>query len=74
MNSKTKIAAMIVAAGRGTRAGGKIPKQWQTLMGKPLIAWSIETFLKNSKISQVVVVYHPDDKDFMKQLSGDIRG
>jgi 2-C-methyl-D-erythritol 4-phosphate cytidylyltransferase / 2-C-methyl-D-erythritol 2,4-cyclodiphosphate synthase len=74
MNSKTKIAAIIVAAGRGARAGGKIPKQWQTLMGKPVIAWSIETFLKNSKISQVIVVYHPDDKDFMKQLSGDIQG
>lgn len=49
MNSKTKIAVIIVAAGRGTRAGGKIPKQWQTLMGKPVIAWSIETFLKNLK-------------------------
>jgi|TARA_B110000091_G_scaffold97592_1_gene106139 2-C-methyl-D-erythritol 4-phosphate cytidylyltransferase/2-C-methyl-D-erythritol 2,4-cyclodiphosphate synthase len=74
MNSKTKIAVIIVAAGRGTRAGGKIPKQWQTLMGKPVIAWSIETFLKNLKISQVIVVHHPDDKDFMKQLSGDIQG
>ena len=51
MNSSTKIAAIIVAAGRGTRAGGTIPKQWQTLMGKPVIAWSIDAFIKNSKIN-----------------------
>ena len=74
MNSSTKIAAIIVAAGRGTRAGGTIPKQWQTLMGKPVIAWSIDAFIKNSKISQVIVVYHSDDKELFKQLSGNIQG
>jgi len=32
-----KIAAIIVAAGRGTRAGGELPKQWQDVAGKPLV-------------------------------------
>ena len=27
------VAAIIVAAGRGTRAGGAVPKQWQLLAG-----------------------------------------
>ena len=28
------VAAIIVAAGRGTRAGGGVPKQWQMLAGQ----------------------------------------
>jgi 2-C-methyl-D-erythritol 4-phosphate cytidylyltransferase len=43
-------------------------------MGKPVIAWSIDAFIKNSKISQVIVVYHSDDKELFKQLSGNIQG
>ena len=35
------IAAIIVAAGRGTRAGGDLPKQWQDLRGQPVIAHTI---------------------------------
>jgi 2-C-methyl-D-erythritol 4-phosphate cytidylyltransferase / 2-C-methyl-D-erythritol 2,4-cyclodiphosphate synthase len=35
---RPKTAALIVAAGQGTRAGG--PKQFRTLGGRPLIAWS----------------------------------
>ena len=53
MNSQIKIIAVIVAAGRGTRAGGTIPKQWQPIMGKPVIKWSVDTFLNNKKINQV---------------------
>ena len=32
------VAAIIVAAGRGTRAGGEVPKQWQALRGRPVLA------------------------------------
>ena len=28
------------AAGKGIRAGGKVPKQWRTIAGKPVIDWS----------------------------------
>ena len=33
----TTIAALIVAAGRGTRAGGGRPKQWRALAGQQLL-------------------------------------
>ena len=74
MNTNIKIAVIIVAAGRGTRAGGTLPKQWQPLMGKPVIQWSVDTFLKNSMIDEVIVVYHPDDQNLMKQISNDVQG
>ena len=34
--------AIIVAAGKGIRAGGKVPKQWRTIAGKPVIDWAID--------------------------------
>ena len=30
-------AVIIVAAGRGSRMGGEVPKQWQMLAGKPVL-------------------------------------
>ena len=74
MSSQIKIVAIIVAAGRGTRAGGVIPKQWQPILGKPVIKWSVDTFLNNKRIDQVVVVYHADDRELMLQLSNDVHG
>ena len=36
--------AIIVAAGKGNRAGGKVPKQWRTIAGKLVVDWSIDAF------------------------------
>lgn len=54
-------AAIIVAAGRGTRAGGDQPKQWQALLGRRVIDWTLEAFLAVTEIDRIVVVLHPDD-------------
>ena len=56
----TRIAAIIVAGGQGNRAGTAIPKQWQTLLGKRVIDWSIDTFSRHPEISDVVVVAPPE--------------
>ncbi len=56
-------AALIVAAGRGTRAGGEIPKQYQMLGGKPLLRHSLELLLRHGAIARVAVVIHPDDSE-----------
>ena len=45
MTDASKTIAIVLAAGRGTRAGGTQPKQWQLLLGKPLLAWSVEAFM-----------------------------
>jgi 2-C-methyl-D-erythritol 4-phosphate cytidylyltransferase/2-C-methyl-D-erythritol 2,4-cyclodiphosphate synthase len=39
-------AAVIVAAGQGTRAGGALPKQFAMWRGKPLVRHSVETFAR----------------------------
>ena len=62
-----KITALIVAAGKGTRAGGTAPKQWQNLLGKRIIDHSIDLFKNNSQISEVMVVLHSDDVDLLNR-------
>ncbi|MDO9638631.1 MAG: bifunctional 2-C-methyl-D-erythritol 4-phosphate cytidylyltransferase/2-C-methyl-D-erythritol 2,4-cyclodiphosphate synthase [Pseudotabrizicola sp.] len=54
-------AAIIVAAGRGTRAGGDLPKQWQDLSGKPVLAHTIAAFA--GQVDRVILVIHPQDRD-----------
>lgn len=56
-----EIAAIIVAAGRGTRAGGDVPKQWRALHGRRVADWSVDAFLRHPRIDRVVLVLHPDD-------------
>ena len=58
-------AAVIVAAGRGTRAGGEIAKQWQPLAGKRVLDWTIEAFRTSPFIGRIVVVVHPDEIDMI---------
>ena len=53
-------AVIIVAAGRGTRAGGALPKQWQTLAGKPVLAHTLAAF---EGVGRIIVVLHPDEMD-----------
>ncbi len=64
------IAAIIVAAGRGSRAGGGLPKQWQNVAGKPVIAHSIAVLRRH--VDHVTVVYHPDDHAHLAALDGTI--
>ena len=63
-------AAIIVAAGRGTRAGGTLPKQWQLLAGEPVLAHSVRAFV--GLTDTIVVVIHPDDRDRATALAGDL--
>lgn len=52
----TRIAAIIVAGGRGNRAGPDAPKQWQPLLGRRVIDWSIDAFSAHSAVTDIVVV------------------
>ena len=57
----TTIAALIIAAGRGTRFGSVLPKQYAMLAGKPVIRHAVDAFKANSQIDCVLAVIHPDD-------------
>ena len=54
--------ALIVAAGRGHRFGGEIPKQYRALGGSSVLRHSAETLLAHPGIAGLRVVIHPDDR------------
>jgi 2-C-methyl-D-erythritol 4-phosphate cytidylyltransferase len=51
-----KTYAIVTAAGSGRRLGSKIPKQYLSLAGKPLVVYSLETLNNYSKIDGIVLV------------------
>lgn len=58
-----KITAIIVAAGRGLRAGGGVPKQWQSLGGRRIADITFAAFVAHPQIDTIVMVLHPDELD-----------
>jgi 2-C-methyl-D-erythritol 4-phosphate cytidylyltransferase/2-C-methyl-D-erythritol 2,4-cyclodiphosphate synthase len=58
----TRIAVIIVAAGRGTRAGGGLPKQWRPLGPTSVIARTVAAFRAIPEIDPVLIVIHPEDR------------
>jgi 2-C-methyl-D-erythritol 4-phosphate cytidylyltransferase/2-C-methyl-D-erythritol 2,4-cyclodiphosphate synthase len=60
--SGTTTAALIVAAGSGARAGADGPiKQYRTIGGRLVLAYSLETFLSHPEVSSVQVVIGAQD-------------
>jgi 2-C-methyl-D-erythritol 4-phosphate cytidylyltransferase / 2-C-methyl-D-erythritol 2,4-cyclodiphosphate synthase len=54
--------ALVVAAGRGFRLGGPLPKQYLPLGGAAVLRYSVATFLAHPGVDHVRVVIHPDDR------------
>lgn len=66
--SKRNIA-LIVAAGKGKRFGGEVPKQYQLLNGKPILAHSIEAFLNHPEIDTVKVVINKEHEELYRNIA-----
>jgi 2-C-methyl-D-erythritol 4-phosphate cytidylyltransferase/2-C-methyl-D-erythritol 2,4-cyclodiphosphate synthase len=65
------VAALIVAAGRGTRAadGPGRPKQYRPIGGVPVLARSIDAFATHQRISEILVVIDPDHARFYEDAT-----
>ena len=55
------IAALIVAAGRGSRAETPLPKQWQPLGPARVADVTLARFASHPRIGPICMVLHPDD-------------
>ena len=63
MATNPTTAVLIVAAGRGIRAGSQaIPKQYQMVGGKPMLAWSLAAFLDDPRVARVQVAIGETDR------------
>lgn len=54
--------AILVAAGRGTRLPGEVPKQYRFIGGEPILRHAARAFLRHPAIGGVRAVIHPDDR------------
>lgn len=62
LSRSQKVGVVIVAAGRGERAGqAEGPKQYRKIGGRAIIARTIEAFSNHPAIGPMVVAIHPDD-------------
>ena len=61
-------AAIIVAAGRGTRAGGDLPKQWQILGGRCVVEHTLAIFAAHPRVDECVLVVSQADMDHVTAL------
>lgn len=64
--------AVILAGGAGTRAGGDMPKQFQTLLGIPLLWWSVRAFHRADPETEIAVVLHPGFFDWWDIMCRDL--
>jgi 2-C-methyl-D-erythritol 4-phosphate cytidylyltransferase/2-C-methyl-D-erythritol 2,4-cyclodiphosphate synthase len=65
----SNIAAIVVAGGRGERAGGGVPKQYREIGGKPVIRVTIENLRASSAFFAIQPVIHPDDVNRFREAT-----
>lgn len=67
-----RIGVVIVAAGRGERAGQSAegPKQYRRIGGVPVIRRTLSAFAGHSAIETIAVAIHPDDIDLFREAAG----
>ncbi|WP_267433379.1 bifunctional 2-C-methyl-D-erythritol 4-phosphate cytidylyltransferase/2-C-methyl-D-erythritol 2,4-cyclodiphosphate synthase [Sphingomonas sp. GM_Shp_1] len=73
MSENGKIAALIVAAGGGSRMGGGVPKQFRDLGGRPMLAWSHAAFAGHPAIGPVLIMVAPDQLETARTILPDAR-
>ncbi|WP_350334004.1 bifunctional 2-C-methyl-D-erythritol 4-phosphate cytidylyltransferase/2-C-methyl-D-erythritol 2,4-cyclodiphosphate synthase [Coralliovum pocilloporae] len=74
----TKVSAIIVASGRGTRfAPGQTnarPKQYHVINGSPVLSWTIRRFMEHSGIDEIQVVINSDDTELYEEAISSLPG
>jgi len=67
MTKTSNTAVILVAAGRGTRIGGDLPKQWRALGGRSVLAQTVGAF-QAAGLTRLILVIHPADEGRAKAL------
>ena len=73
MPTAKRTAAIIVAAGRGLRAGSGGPKQYRSIGGRTVISRAMEPFCRHPRIFAVQPVLNPDDAAMFNEAVCDMR-
>lgn len=69
-SSEARFAAVVVAAGRGLRAGQEVPKQFASWRGKTVMRHSVEAFLAADAETVIVAIPHDAENVAREALTG----
>lgn len=67
MYKDSYVSAIIVAAGKGTRMGSEIPKQYMTIAGKTILDTTLYKFEKSNEIDEIILIVNKDDLEFVME-------
>src|SRR6266436_9545320 len=73
MSKPNRTAAILVAAGRGLRAGAGGPKQYRTIGGQTVIYRAMEPFCRHPDVFAVQPVLNPDDAAIFNEAVAGLR-
>lgn len=60
--------AIILAGGVGSRVGAERPKQFVEVLGKPILAYTIEIFETHPEVDAIEVVCHKSWKIYLEDM------
>jgi 2-C-methyl-D-erythritol 4-phosphate cytidylyltransferase/2-C-methyl-D-erythritol 2,4-cyclodiphosphate synthase len=66
------LTALIVAAGRGTRVGSDVPKQFRIVGGKPVLRWAVEAIQRHPAVGAVSVAIGDGQQAQAEQVLADL--
>jgi 2-C-methyl-D-erythritol 4-phosphate cytidylyltransferase len=66
MTARARRWAVVPAAGRGERFGGRLPKQYQPLLGRPVLSWTLQALLAERSVAGVIVALAAGDRRFAR--------
>lgn len=67
---RPRVAALVVAAGRGVRAGGGVPKQYRLLAGRAVLRRAVDAFLAHPEVDEVRCVIGAEDQERYRSAVG----
>ena len=64
---KEKYTVVVLAAGKGTRMGGSVAKQFLEIGGKPVVVYALEVFEHSPEIDQIILVTGADKIEYCQK-------
>jgi 2-C-methyl-D-erythritol 4-phosphate cytidylyltransferase len=65
MFKEKNVTAIIVAAGRGTRMGSEIPKQFMNIAGKTILETTLYKFDRSNEVDEIILIVNKEDMEFV---------
>ena len=63
---KKYCTAVVLAAGKGSRMGGKTAKQYMEIGGKPLVAYALEVFEASPVIDEIILMTDAGHMEYVR--------